>query len=166
MTQDEGVSVFTPRVISLYHNSGIVLNCCWKRQPLRNHYPYIFLPPTIHYNAFVVCQRYQRQPVFMRYPLDVWCCGSCCQGHLFRMKHCIGGGWQFFSVGHHSTFHCGLGRQVGQITHYIPWALLGFPRNVLVIYFKWNHCNMTFGWICKYREKRQSLSLYLHFNTQ
>lgn len=63
----------------------------------------------------------------MRYPLDVWCCGSCCQGHLlFRMKHCIGGEWQFFSVGHHSTFHCGLGRQVGQITHYIPWALLGF----------------------------------------
>lgn len=32
---------------------------------------YVCLSPTIHYNASVFCQHYQRQPVFIRYPLDV-----------------------------------------------------------------------------------------------
>ena len=75
----------------------IVLNCCWKNQLLLNHYPYIyFLSSTIHYNAFVLCQCYERQPVFIRYPLDVFYCGRRCHGHLLRMKHYKGGGWQFF----------------------------------------------------------------------
>lgn len=91
----------------------IVLNCCWKTQPLLSHYLYVFLSPTIHYNAFVFCQCYQKQPLFIRYPLDVWYCGRCYKQHLFRMKHYEKGGWQFFSTGHHSIFHCGLGHQVG-----------------------------------------------------
>lgn len=91
---------FSHLMLSIYNIIAgfIVPNCCWKTQPLLSHYLYIFLSPTIHYNAFVFCQRYQRQPVFIRYPLDVWHCGRCCQGHLFRMKHCREGRWPFFFI--------------------------------------------------------------------
>ena len=46
---------FSYIVLSLYTIIAgfIVLNCSWKRQPLLSHYLYIFLSPTIHYNAFV-----------------------------------------------------------------------------------------------------------------
>lgn len=149
---------FSHLVLSLYTiiAAFIALNCCWKRQPLLSHYLYIFLSPTIHYNAFVFCQCYQRQPVFIRYPLDVLYCGRCCQGPLFRMKHYFGRRWQFFSTGHNFTFYCGLGHHIGQITHYVPWALLGFSRNVSVsvVCLRWIPCNMAFGWICKCKEKR------------
>lgn len=91
---------FPHLMLSIYNIIAgfIVPNCCWKTQPILSHYLYIFLSPTIHYNAVVFCQCYQRQPVFIRYPLDVWHCGRCCQGHWFRMKHYMGRGWQFFFI--------------------------------------------------------------------
>lgn len=76
----------------------LVLNCCWKTQPLLNYYPHIFRSPTMHYNAFVLCQCYQRQLVFIRYPLDAWHCARGCQGHLRRMKHYQGEGWRCSSL--------------------------------------------------------------------
>ena len=75
-------------------------------------------------------------------------------------------GDNFFSAVSHSTFHCELGCQFGQITHYVSSTWLGFPgyMTVLVVCFRWAHCNMAFGCICKYNNIN-SLSHYTYILT-
>lgn len=144
---------FAHLVLSVYKVIAgfIVLNCRWKTQPRLNHYLHIFLSPTIHYNAFVYVSVIRGN----RYLLGTrWMCdivlgaakGTYVEWNITREQ-----GDNFFSAVYRSSFLCELGHRVGQITHYVPRTLLGFPKYMCVV------CHMfhvAFGWICKYNKKK------------